>query len=76
MTSQLGLCRLPIDGREATRDTNAAVRVAMERNGVGIRIAADMVSRNATASGAIETTHHVVWVGGVKLAEPPPYVEH
>ncbi len=90
------------------------VRVAMERNGVGVRIAADMVSkryyptiydwlrfqcsiwawsgkplptpedprlelfeqRNTTASGAIETTHHVVWVGGVKLAEPPPYVEH
>ncbi len=90
------------------------VRVAMERNGVGIRIAADMVSkryyatiydwlrfqcsiwawsgkplptpddprlelfeqRNTTASGAVETTHHVVWVGGAKLAKPPPYREH
>lgn len=90
------------------------VRVAMERNGVGVRIAADMVSkryyptiydwlsfqcsiwawsgkpfptpedprlelfeqRNTTASGEIETTHHVVCVGGVKLAEAPPYGEH
>ena len=90
------------------------VRVAMERNGVEIRIAADIVSkryyptiydwlqfqcsiwawsgtplpppddprlelfaqRNADACGAIETTHHVVWVGGVKLAEPPRYAEH
>lgn len=89
------------------------VRVAMERNGVGIRIAADLISkryhptiydwlefqcsiwawrgalpapddprfelfeqRNTTVSGAIETTHHVVWVGGVKLADPPGYAEH
>ena len=89
------------------------VRVAMERNGVGIRLAADLVSkrlyasvydwlqfqcsiwawggrpfptaddprfrlfaeRNSRATGEIETTHHVVWVGGVKLAEPPPYAE-
>jgi SAM-dependent methyltransferase len=89
------------------------VRVAMERNGVGVRFAADLVSkrlypsvydwlqfqssiwawvgkpfpaandprfslfaeRNSRASGEIETTHHVVWVGGVKLAEPPPYAE-
>jgi SAM-dependent methyltransferase len=89
------------------------VRVAMERNGVGIRLAADLISkrlyasvydwlhfqcsiwawvgmpfpaaddprfglfneRNRRASGEIETTHHVVWVGGVKLAEPPPYAE-
>ncbi len=90
------------------------VRVAMERNGVGIRIAADLISkryyptiydwlefqcsiwawgggtfpapddprlelfaqRNTTPSGAIETTHHVVWVGGVKLSDPPGYGEH
>jgi SAM-dependent methyltransferase len=89
------------------------VRVAMERNGLGVRLAADLVSkrlyasvydwlqfqcsiwawvgmpfpaandpryrlfveRNRRASGQIETTHHVVWVGGVKLAEPPPYGE-
>lgn len=88
-------------------------RVAMERNGIGIRIAADIVSkryyptiydwlqfqcsiwawsgtplpapedprfeafeeRNKTSAG-IETTHHVIWVGGVKLADPPRYVEH
>jgi len=80
-------------------------RVAMERNGVGVRIAADIVEkrydpdiyewlqfqcsiwawrggplpppdddrfalfaeRNTTPSGEIETTHHVVWAGGVKL---------
>jgi len=79
--------------------------VAMERNGVGVRIAADIVEkryypdiyewlqfqcsiwvwrggplpppdddhfalfaeRNTTPSGEIETTHHVVWAGGVKL---------
>ena len=76
----------------------------MERSGVSIRLAADMVTkryypdiyewlqfqcsiwawrgghlpkaddprlamfaeRNTTPSGEIETTHHVVWVGGVK----------
>lgn len=85
------------------------MRVAMERNGVGIRFAADVVEkriypdvyewlqfqcsiwawaggtlpryddprlklfaeRNATSSGEIETTHHVAWVGGVKLPENP-----
>ncbi len=90
------------------------VRVALERNGVGIRLAADLISkryyptiydwlefqrsiwawsgvvlpapedprfelfeqRNTTASGAIETTHHVVWVAGVKLSDPPGYAEH
>ena len=89
------------------------VRVAMERNGVGVRLAADLISkryypdiyewlrfqcgiwawshtplpaaddprfalfarRNTTDSGEIETTHHVVWVAGVKLAERPGYVE-
>lgn len=87
------------------------VRVAMERNGVGVRLAADLVSkrlyttvydwlqaqcsiwvgrpfpaandprfrlfaeRNGRASGEIGTSHHVVWVAGVKLAEPPPYAE-
>lgn len=30
--------------------------------------------RNSTASGEIETTHHVVWVGAVKL-ETLPYTE-
>ncbi len=87
------------------------VRVAMERNGVGIRIAADIVSkryypdiyewlqfqcgiwawsggslpdpddvrlglfaeRNTIQTGEIETTHHVTWVGGVKLEDGPPY---
>ena len=80
-------------------------RVAMERNGVDIRVAADILQkryypdiyewlkfqcsiwmwtgssfpapddvrlamfaeRNATESGEIETTHHVVWVAGVKI---------
>lgn len=89
------------------------VRVAMERNGVGVRLAADLVSkrlyanvydwlqsqcsiwawagrpfpaahdprfrifaeRNGRPTGEIEATHHVVWVGGVKLADPPPYAE-
>ena len=82
-------------------------RVAMERNGVSIRIASEIVTkryypsvydwlefqcgiwawgggplpspddprlalfaeRNTTASGEIETTHHVVWVGGVKTRD-------
>lgn len=85
------------------------MRVSMERNGVGIRFAADVVEkriypdvyewlqfqcsiwawsggslprydeprlklfaeRNTTSSGEIETTHHVAWVGGVKLSENP-----
>ena len=85
------------------------MRVSMERNGVGIRFAADVVEkriypdvyewlqfqcsiwawgggslpryddprlklfaeRNTTSSGEIETTHHVTWVGGVKLSENP-----
>lgn len=88
------------------------VRVAMERNGVGIRVAADIITKRYypdpyewlrfqcgiwawagaplpapddprigwfvernSASGEIETTHHVVWVAGVKLPEPPGYVE-
>lgn len=80
------------------------VRVAMEQNGITIRLAADIVSkryypdlyawlqfqssiwtwlglplpqpddprlalfaeRNTTTAGQIETTHHVVWVAGVK----------
>ena len=88
-------------------------RVAMERNGVGIRIASEIVTkryypsiyewlqfqcdiwawsgrslpshddvrlalfaeRNTTPSGEIETTHHVVWVGGVKLAGDSYYNE-
>ena len=82
-------------------------RVAMERNGVSIRIASEIVTkryypsiydwlefqcgiwawgggplpsaddprlalfaeRNTTESGEIETTHHVVWVGGVKARD-------
>ena len=82
-------------------------RVAMERNGVSIRIASEIVTkryypsiydwlefqcgiwawsggplpspddprlalfaeRHATPSGEIETTHHVVWAGGVKAGE-------
>jgi SAM-dependent methyltransferase len=85
--------------------TNEQARVAMEQNGVSVRLAADIVSkryypdiyawlqfqcaiwswlgiplpaaddprfgrfaeRNRTATGEIETTHHVVWVAGVKL---------
>ena len=85
------------------------MRVAMERNGVGIRFAADVVEqriypdvyewlqfqcsiwawgggslprhddprlklfaeRNTTSTGEIETTHHVAWVGGVRLPENP-----
>ena len=88
-------------------------KVAMERNGVAIRIAADIVEkryypniyewlqfqcsiwawggrdfpapddirltlfaeRNTTPSGEIETTHHRVWVGGVKLAGDSHYDE-
>ena len=88
-------------------------RVAMERNGVSIRIASEIVTnryypsiyhwlefqcgiwawsggslpspddarialfaeRYTTPSGEIETTHHVVWVGGVKLAGPSYYAE-
>ena len=88
-------------------------RVAMERNGVSIRIASEIVThryypsiyhwlefqcglwawsggslpspddprlalfaeRFTTPSGEIETTHHVVWVGGVKLAAPSYYAE-
>jgi hypothetical protein len=90
------------------------VKVAMERCGVGVRVAADIVSkryypdiyewlkfqcsiwawvdspfpavddprlelfadRNTDPDGRIEVTHHVVWVGGVKLEDPPPYAEH
>jgi SAM-dependent methyltransferase len=90
------------------------VKVAMERSGVGIRVAADLVSkrsypdvyewlkfqcgiwawtgqalpmlddprlelfteRHSDAAGRIEVTHHVVWVGGVKLEHPPRYAEH
>jgi SAM-dependent methyltransferase len=90
------------------------VKVAMERSGVGIRVAADIVSkryypdvyewlkfqcgiwawtghplplpddprfdlftrRHSEAVGGIEVTHHVVWVGGVKLEDPPRYAEH
>ena len=89
------------------------VRVAMERNGVSIRIAAETVTkryyasvydwllfqcgiwawgggplpspddprlalfaeRNTTPSGEIETTHHVVWVGGVKRTRDSFYAE-
>ena len=85
------------------------MRVSMERSGVGIRFAADVVEkriypdvyewlqfqcsiwawaggtlpscddprlklfaeRNTTSSGEIETTHHVAWVGGVRLPENP-----
>ena len=88
-------------------------RVAMERNGVSIRIASELVSkryypdiyewlqfqcdiwtwsgaqlpsaddvripifaeRNTTRSGEIETTHHVVWVGGVKQTDSSYYDE-
>ncbi len=88
-------------------------RVAMERNGVSIRIASEIVTnryypsiyhwlefqcgiwawsgrplpspddarltlfaeRCTTPSGEIETTHHVVWVGGVKLAGESYYAE-
>ncbi len=88
-------------------------RVAMERNGVSIRIASEIVThryyasiydwlefqcgiwawgggqlpspddprltlfaeRCTTPSGEIETTHHVVWVGGVKLAGESYYSE-
>ena len=88
-------------------------RVAMERNGVGIRIASEIVTnyyyasiydwlefqcgiwawsgtalpspddpritlfaeRCTTLTGEIETTHHVVWVGGAKLAGEPYYAE-
>ncbi len=88
-------------------------RVNMERNGVSIRIASDIVTkryypniyewlqfqcgiwawsggplpspddarlamfadRNTTPSGEIETTHHVVWVGGVKLEGDSYYNE-
>lgn len=89
------------------------VRVAMERNGVEVRIAADLITkryypdiyewlqfqcsiwawagapfpdpgdprlrmfaeRNTTSTGEVETTHHVVWVGGVKRSEPVGYHE-
>lgn len=91
------------------------VKVAMARNGVEIRLAADLISkwtypdiyewlkfqcsiwswigaplpsadsdfekfrifaeRNTTPAGEIETTHHVVWVAGVKMEEPPNYGE-
>ncbi len=85
------------------------MRVSMERNGVGIRFAANVIEkriypdvyewlqfqcsiwawgggslpryddprlrlfaeRNAASSGEIVTTHHVTWVGGVKLSENP-----
>ncbi len=88
-------------------------RVAMERNGVSIRIASEIVTkryypsiydwlefqcgiwvwrggflpspddprlalfaeRYTTPSGEIETTHHVVWVGGVKRAGDSYYTE-
>jgi SAM-dependent methyltransferase len=89
------------------------VKVAMIRNGVSVRVAADIVSkryypdiyewlkfqcsiwgwakvpfpspddnrlklfaeRNTTPTGEIETTHHVVWVGGIKIPEGPGYIE-
>ena len=89
------------------------VRVAMERNGVSIRIASESVTkryypsvydwlqfqcgiwawgcgplpspddprpalfaeRYTTTSGEIETTHHVVWTGGVKRTLDPYYAE-
>jgi SAM-dependent methyltransferase len=85
--------------------TNEQARVALERNSVSVRLAADIVSkryypdiyawlqfqcaiwswlgiplpapddprlawfaeRNRSATGEIETTHHLVWVAGVKL---------
>ena len=88
-------------------------RVAMERNGVSIRLASEIVEkryypniyewlqfqcsiwawsggslpspddvrlalfaeRNTTPSGEIETTHHVVWVAGVKLTGDSYYNE-
>ncbi len=88
-------------------------RVAMERNGVSIRVAAEIVTkryypsiyewlrfqcdiwawsgrslpspddvrlaqfaeRNTTPSGEVETTHHVVWAGGVKLPGESYYDE-
>ena len=91
--------------RNQTISTSEEVRVAMERNGVSIRFAADIVEkryypdiyewlqfqcsiwawrsgplprpddarlalfadRHTTSSGEIETTHHVVCAGGVKL---------
>lgn len=31
--------------------------------------------RNTTPSGEIETTHHVVWVAGVKMTGDPYYQE-
>jgi len=84
--------------------TNEKARVAMEQNGISVRLAADIISkryypdiyawlqfqcaiwswlgirlpeaddprfawfaeRNRIATGEIETTHHVVWVAGVK----------
>lgn len=90
------------------------VKVAMERCGVEVRVAADLVSkrrypdiyewmkfqcgiwawtgtsppaptdprwelfaeRNSDRTGSIEVTHHVVWVGGIKAADPPPYNEY
>ncbi len=85
----------------------------MERNGIGIRLGADIVEkryytdiyewlqfqcsiwawvgapflspddvrlrffaeRNTSSSGEIETTHHVVWVGGVKSTDDTYYDE-
>ena len=99
--------------RPQTTRTLDQARVAMERNGVGIRIAAEIVrkryypsiyewlqfqcriwawsgktfppfddvrlaqfaERNTIPSGEIETTHHVVWVGGVKRAGDSYYAE-
>ena len=105
-----GQPRLP---RNQTIRTLDQAQVAMERNGVSIRIAADIVrkryypsiyewlqfqcriwswsgrslpspddvrleliaERNTIPSGEIETTHHVVWVGGVKRAGASYYDE-
>lgn len=104
------------EGERANQMMNVLdqAKVAMERNGVSVRIAADIVSkryypdiyewlkfqcsiwaytgrpppsaddprlelfaeRNTNSLGEIETTHHVVWVGGVKLENPPNYWEY
>jgi SAM-dependent methyltransferase len=95
------------DGARANQTITSLeqVKVAMVRNGVSVRVAADIVSkryyadiyewlkfqcsiwgwvkaplpspddirlelfaeRNTVPSGEIETTHHVVWVGGIKV---------
>lgn len=89
------------------------IKVATERSGVEIRVAADVVSKRYypdvyewlkfqcgiwawsgqplpspddprlqlfaqrnTGPDGIEVTHHVAWVGGTKLTDPPPYDEY